>query len=123
MAKTGSNHHKLSKTLRISMLFTYFQPFSAGSTGSTGSVNYAPELATQVRNVNFTVQIKVKSLMYSRDESSTTHNSTHFLTCVVYMLCICKPKTDMCGHVCHMSTQLFKKCVSKLCIFTEFNQK
>ena len=58
-----------------------------------------------------------------RDESSTTHNSTHFLTCVVYVLCICKPKTDMCGHVCHMSTQLFKKCVSKLCIFTEFNQK
>ena len=24
------------------MLFSYFQPFSAGSTGSTGSVNYAP---------------------------------------------------------------------------------
>ena len=24
----------------------------------------------------------------SRDESSTTHNSTHFLTCVVYVLCI-----------------------------------
>ena len=61
--------------------------------------------------------------LFFRDESSTTHNSTHFLTCVVYVLCICKPKTDMCGHVCHMSTQLFKKCVSKLCIFTEFNQK
>ena len=42
MAKTGSNHYKLSKTLRISMLFTYFQPFSAGS---TGSMNYAAGLA------------------------------------------------------------------------------
>ena len=42
MAKIGSNHLKFSKTLRISMLFTYFQPFSAGSTGSTGSMNYAP---------------------------------------------------------------------------------
>ena len=59
----------------------------------------------------------------SRDEPSTTHNSTHFLTCVVYVLCIRNPRIDMCGHVCHMSTQLFKKCVSKLCIFTEFNQK
>jgi hypothetical protein len=27
------------------MLFTHFQPFSAGSTGSTGSMNYAPASA------------------------------------------------------------------------------
>ena len=58
-----------------------------------------------------------------RDEPSTTHNSTHFLTCVVYVLCICKPIIDMCGHVCHMSTQLFKKCVSKLCISTKISWK
>jgi hypothetical protein len=43
MAPTGSNHLKFSKTLRISTLFSYFQPFSAVSTGSTGSVNYAPD--------------------------------------------------------------------------------
>ena len=61
--------------------------------------------------------------IFTRDEPSTTHNSTHFLTCVVYVLCIRNPRIDMCGHVCHMSTQLFKKCVSKSCIFTEFNQK
>ena len=39
MAPTGSNHVKFSKTLRISTLFIYFQPFSAGSTGSTVSTS------------------------------------------------------------------------------------
>ena len=52
MVKTGSNHLKLSKTLRISMLFTCFQPFSAGSTGSTGSMNYAPATHQQL-TINF----------------------------------------------------------------------
>ena len=47
MTKTDSNYLKLSKTLRISMLFTYFQPFSAGSTGSTGSMNYAPDTESE----------------------------------------------------------------------------
>ena len=79
MAKIGSNHLKFSKTLRISMLFTYFQPFSAGSTGSTGSMNYAPGTGYRGVSKNFCEGIKTGMILPWNDmNQNKTKIVTHF---------------------------------------------
>ena len=51
------------------------------------------------------------TLVFSRVESCTTHNSTQLFTCVWHVCCIWKPKYVMCEVVCELCTKKKNMCV------------